>query len=225
MPRLDVWLVETGRFSSRQAAKRAIKAGNVTVDRTICKPSKQITGSESIEIHVDHADMPRGFHKLKMIDDFLGGNLVTTSCIALDIGSSAGGFLAYLSHKGAQATGIEVSERFIKELSALSDTNQKVAIIFADAFKIEPTSVVDECTLDLLLIDVTTGVSGTLDLISKFCSLLKKSGRLVAAFKTENNTENVLHVIESIRDMGFEELQSIDLDDSCQEVHITACRM
>ncbi|MDH4213768.1 MAG: S4 domain-containing protein [Candidatus Thorarchaeota archaeon] len=224
MPRLDVWLVESGRFSSRQAAKRAIKKGNVTVDGHLCKPSKQITGNESIQVLIDHADVPKGFHKLKRIDDALGGNLVSSSCIALDIGSSAGGFLAYLGLKGAQAIGIEVSTRFTKELRALVDANPHLSILYADAFEIEPSSVADENSLDLLLIDVTTDLTGTLHLVSMYKSLLKKRGRLIAAFKTENRADVVLQIIESVKKLGFDDVKNIHLDDTLQEVHITASR-
>lgn len=224
MPRLDIWLVESGRFSSRQAAKRAIKEGLVTVDGNPGKPSTQVTGNESIQIVGDHTDVPKGFLKLKMIDDFLGGNLVMIPCKALDIGSSVGGFLAYLGHKGAQATGIEVSTRFTKELKALVESNPNLSVLFADAFEIEPSSFVDAGSLDLLLIDVTTVPSGTLHLVSIYGPLLKRAGRLVAAFKTPRDPNSVLQVIESIEKMGFEDIKEINLDNTLQEVHITACR-
>jgi 23S rRNA (cytidine1920-2'-O)/16S rRNA (cytidine1409-2'-O)-methyltransferase len=224
MPRLDVWLVESGQFSSRQAAKRAIREGNVTVDGYPCKPSRQITGNESIQILVDHADAPKGFFKLKLIDDFLGGALVTPSCVALDIGSSAGGFLAYLGHKGAQATGIEVSSRFADDLQTLVESNPNLSIIFTDAFELEPSSVADENSLDLLLIDVTTDPIGTSLLVSMYAPLLKKGGRLVAAFKIERSINGVLQVIESVQKNGFENVTDINLDDALQEVHIIATR-
>jgi len=224
MPRLDVWLVESGQFSSRQAAKRAIKDGNVTVDGYPCKPSKQVTGNESIQLLVNHTDNPKGFQKLKMIDDIISGNLVVPPCIALDIGSSAGGFLAYLGHRGARATGIEISTRFTKELQILVDSNPNLSIMYADAFEIEPSSLFDEGSLDLLLVDVTTDSAGTLSLICMYSPLLKIGGRLVAAFKINKNAQNVLQVIESIQKMGFEDIKDINLDDARQEVHIIACR-
>jgi 23S rRNA (cytidine1920-2'-O)/16S rRNA (cytidine1409-2'-O)-methyltransferase len=224
MPRLDVWLVESGQFSSRQAAKRAIKDGNVIVDGHSCKPSKQISGNESVQVLIDHTDVPKGFEKLKMIDDAEGGNLVTPSCIALDIGSSAGGFLTYLNHKGAKATGIEISNRFTKELHNLVDSNPNLSVLFADAFELEPTSIFNKESLDLLLIDVTTDPIGTLRLVSIYSSLLKKRGRLVAAFKIEKRTTDVLQVIEAIQRMGYESVKDIILDDARQEVHIIANR-
>jgi 23S rRNA (cytidine1920-2'-O)/16S rRNA (cytidine1409-2'-O)-methyltransferase len=225
MPRLDVWLVETGRFSSRQAAKRAIKEGHVTVDGQPCKPSKHITGNESILIHTDLIDVPKGFHKLQRIDNILGEELVVDSCVALDIGSSAGGFLAYLGHKGATATGIEVSDRFTEELQKLVGSNPNLSIIFADAFELVPTSVMPEGSLDLLLIDVTTDLTGTLKLISKYRLLLKRGGRLIAAFKMENRVEDVLQVLSLVQDMGFNQARSIYLDESLREVHVFAHHM
>ena len=90
MPRLDVWLVDTGHFSSRQLAKRAIKEGKT------CKPSANVTGKENIKILTDAANMPIGYLKLEKLDKLMDENLVEDPCLALDIGSSAGGFLLYL---------------------------------------------------------------------------------------------------------------------------------
>jgi len=77
MPRLDVWLVENGHFSSRQVAKRAIKEGMVTINGTQCKPSKQVSGKEDIKISSDFVDMPMGYHKLKEIDDIHALRLIS----------------------------------------------------------------------------------------------------------------------------------------------------
>jgi 23S rRNA (cytidine1920-2'-O)/16S rRNA (cytidine1409-2'-O)-methyltransferase len=222
MPRLDVWLVENGHFSSRQVAKRAIKEGMVTVDGRQCKPSKQVNGKEDIKVSPEYLDKPMGYHKLKGIDDLLEGNLVTLPCIALDIGSSAGGFLAYLNDKGATAIGIEIARRFSEDLTKLANTHVRISVIFDDAFTIDPTVIVDEGGLDLLLVDVTTEIDGTLDLISRFSKLLKKGGHLVAAFKTDNS-DIVLQLLESVKGFGFEDVQSIYLDDSRQEAHIVGC--
>ena len=222
MPRLDVWLVENEHFSSRQTAKRAIKEGMVTVDGRVCKPSKVVNGNEDIQIISGYEDKPLGYHKLKEIDSLLEGNLVTLPCIALDIGSSAGGFLAYLHDKGATAIGIEVSQRFLQALTKLVESHSQISVLFDDAFTIEPTLIVNDGELDLLLVDVTTDTDGTLNLISRFSRLLKKEGRFVAAFKTDNS-EIVLQLLESLTKMGFENVQSINLDDSRQEVHITGC--
>jgi len=212
----------SGYFSSRQVAKRAIKEGMVTVDGKQCKPSKKVSGEEDIKISAEYADKPMGFHKLKEIDELLEGNLVILPCIALDIGSSAGGFLAYLSDKGATAIGIEVARRFSKNLTGLAESHPLISVIFDDAFTIDTTVIVNEGGLDLLLVDVTTEIDGTLNLISRFSSLLKKGGRLVAAFKTDN-PNIVLQLLESVTSFGFKDVQCIHLSDSRQESHIIGC--
>lgn len=222
MPRLDIWLVDMRHFSSRQLAKRAIKEGYVTVNGRHCKPSTNITGKEEIKILSESSNKPIGYHKLKMLDDLVGGKLVQPSCLALDIGSSAGGFLSYLQHKGAKAIGIEISERFSQTLRDLSGNYSEISIIFADAFTIEPSSIIQEGKLDLLLIDVTTDMNGTLKLISRFNILLRPGGRLVAAFKIENSPDIVLQVIESVKQLGFNQLVNFHLDASRKEVHIVA---
>ena len=95
-------------------------------------------------------------------------------------------------------------------------------MIFDDAFTIDSTIIVDEDGLDLLLVDVTTEIDGTLNLISRFSGLLKKGGRLVAAFKTDNQ-DIVLQLLDSIADLGFVDVQSIYLDGARQESHIIGC--
>jgi len=95
-------------------------------------------------------------------------------------------------------------------------------VIFDDAFSIDPIIIVDEGGLDLLLVDVTTEIDGTLTLVSRFSGLLKKGGRLVAAFKTDNQ-DTVLQLLDSVADFGFVDVQSIYLDSSRQEAHITGC--
>jgi 23S rRNA (cytidine1920-2'-O)/16S rRNA (cytidine1409-2'-O)-methyltransferase len=224
MVRLDIWLVDNGYFSSRQVAKRAIKEGMVTVDGIQCKPSKHVSGKEDIKVSAEYADKPIGYHKLKQIDDLLQGNLVTLPCIALDIGSSAGGFLTYLNDRGANVIGIEVARRFSKDLVRIADSYPLISVIFDDAFTIDPTIIVDEGGLDLLLVDVTTEINGTLDLISRFSKLLKKGGRLIAAFKTDN-PDSVLQLLESVASFGFNGVQSIHLDGARQETHITGYHM
>ena len=225
MPRLDLWLVETGRFSSRQAAKRAIKDGLVLVNEKKCKPSKQVSEKDVIEIISDDADFPLGYRKLKEIDEKLDGKLIDSPCLALDIGSSAGGFLAYLAKKGVKAVGIEVSKRFIKDLHTLVEEHPLISVIFTDAFEMDPTIITDPRNLDVLLVDVTTEPEGTLKLIERFTTLLKKEGWMVAAFKSNHDDIDTLKTLKkTISQMGYEKIQEMCLDKARQEVHIVALR-
>jgi len=225
MPRLDVWLVEIGQFSSRQAAKRAIKDGLVIVNGKKSKPSTQVSEKDTIKLLSTKADVPQGFQKLKELDERLQDTLVCNPCTALDIGSSAGGFLIYLAEKGANVIGIEVSNRFTEELHAIVDKYPQVSVIFTDAFKIDPTILVNNGQLDLLLIDVTTEPEGTLKLIEKFTPLLKKEGRMLAAFKSDHKSETLALFKDEISQLGFDQIQEIILDETRQELHITALHM
>lgn len=222
MPRLDVWLVETGQFSSRQAAKRAIKDGLVIVNGRECKPSKKVTENDTIELLSTEADVPQGFQKLKALDERLQDTLVCSTCTVLDIGSSAGGFLIYLAEKGANVVGLEVSKRFAEELRVIVEKYPKVSVIFADAFEMDPAIIANEGQLNLLLVDVTTEPEGTLKLIEKFTPLLKKEGRMLAAFKSNHKSESLTSFKDNISQLGYSQIHEIILDDSRQEVHITA---
>ena len=222
MPRLDVWLVETGQFSSRQAAKRAIKDGLVIVNGRECKPSKKVTENDTIELLSTEADVPQGFQKLKALDERLQDTLVCSACTALDIGSSAGGFLIYLAEKGANVVGLEVSKRFAEELRVIVEKYPKVSVIFTDAFEMDPAIIANKGELDLLLVDVTTEPEGTLRLIEKFTPLLKKEGRMLAAFKSNHKSESLTSFKDNISQLGYSQIHEIILDDSRQEVHITA---
>ncbi|MHA2395393.1 MAG: S4 domain-containing protein [Candidatus Thorarchaeota archaeon] len=222
MSRLDVWLVETGQFSSRQAAKRAIKDGLVIVNGRECKPSKQVSEKDTIELLSTEVDVPQGFQKLKELDERLQDKLVCGACTALDIGSSAGGFLIYLAEKGANVTGIEVSKRFSEELQVIVEKYPQISVVFTDAFDMDPSIVANNGQLDLLLVDVTTEPEGTLKLIEKFTPLLKKEGRMLAAFKSNHKSETLASFKEDISQLGYEQIQELILDETLQEVHITA---
>ncbi len=224
MPRLDVWLVEEGLFSSRQAAKRAIKDGLVTVNRTHVKPSKQVSGREEILVSSEARDLPQGYSKLKQLDKMTGGNLATKSILALDIGSSAGGFLSYLDEQGATAIGIEISSSFIPRLKKLAYASDRLSLIEGDAFTLEIEQVCGVGELDLLLIDVTTEVEGTTQLIKKYSPLVKKGGRLIAAFKSRLDEDVLSQILSILTPDLYLDIETIVLESSRQEFHLIANR-
>ncbi len=223
MPRLDQWLVETGKFSSRQAAKRAIKEGHVLVNGNVTKPSKQVTGNESITISEKSSSHPIGYSKLKKLDGMLDG-LVTPGMHALDIGSSAGGFLIYLASKGVKVTAIEVSDTFRDTLRMLVESYPDTSLIMGDAFSVDPFIISGEQELDLLLIDVTTDSTGTFKLIERFSVLLKPGGHLIAAFKMKPHIPSINELRMLAKEIGFTKVQDFILDKNRQELHIVAVR-
>jgi 23S rRNA (cytidine1920-2'-O)/16S rRNA (cytidine1409-2'-O)-methyltransferase len=221
MPRLDTWLVESGMFLSRQTAKRAIRDGLVTVDGKPAKPSTQISGREVILVLSDTADHPIGYSKLKKLNELHNGVLVRPGIYALDIGSSAGGFLQYLAENEVKVIGVEVSETFIENLQRIVDRYESVSIVIDDAFFLDPSELIGPRTLDLLLIDVTTDPDGTLGLIERFAPFLRTDGWLVAAFKTQDQSD-LERIQSTMRRLGFTISRSVVLNPSVTEIHILA---
>lgn len=223
MPRLDVWLVDEGRFASRQAAKRAIKEGHVTVDGRMAKPSTQVDGTEDIVISEKAIDVPHGYRKLERIELLLGRELVSQGGKALDIGSSAGGFLSYLAARQVMVTGIEVSDEFRARLIDIVDQYENASLLLADAFEIDPEIICDRGGLDLLLIDVTTDPDGSLKLIERYSSLLKEAGLLVCAMKSRISEEMRAEVTHRLQ-ADFDILHIVEMDSMKQEFHVIATR-
>lgn len=222
MSRLDVWLVETGVFSSRQTAKRAIKEGHVTVNGKVAKPSMRVDGTEEIVIAKESSDFPIGYTKLKMIDEFCDNKMIRPDMFVLDIGSSAGGFLTYLAEQGATAIGIEVSETFANPLQSIVDHNPSLSLIIGDAFHINPLEICAVGELDLLLVDVTTRPEGTLALVERYLPLLRSEGWIAVAIKTKtmNDANNFANQLETL---GVKSLHILHLDTNRDEFHIIAC--
>lgn len=224
MPRLDIWLVEQGHFSSRQAAKRAIRAGHVKVNGSLSKPSKNITKTDSVVVSTVIQDNPVGYAKLEEIDDYLGGNLLQNVNLALDIGSSAGGFLTFLGERNIRTIGIEVSDEFTEILEKLVESYPTISILIDDAFTMDSSVICNEGTLDLLLVDVTTDSDGTLNLIQKFFNLMRKGARLVAAFKSRSTPETIEELQKQVSELGFVEILNLTIDKARQELHLIATR-
>lgn len=223
MTRLDVWLVQNRYFSSRQAAKRAVQQGFVMVNGVKAKPSKQVTGKEEIEVSDEALDFPIGYSKLDLLNN-LFPNLVTSETKALDIGSSAGGFLSYLAEHCNYVTGIEVSDEFMDELQRIVQQYNNVSLVIDDAFDLSPTIISEQGTLSLLLIDVTTEPTGTLKLIERYSPLLLNDGWLVAAFKSTYSIGAVSDILKEVENLGFYEVSDVVLQVSRKEFHVVGKR-
>jgi 23S rRNA (cytidine1920-2'-O)/16S rRNA (cytidine1409-2'-O)-methyltransferase len=223
MPRLDIWLVENGFAPSRQIAKRLIKEGHVSIVGKKAKPSTFVQESDSIHISDDVSLFPVGYNKLQMIDGMMGGSIIQPGDKVLDIGSSAGGFLLYSSEKGAHSIGIEVSQRFFERLRTIERDNDNISLIFDDAFIINPSNICTPNELDVILIDVTTNVSGTAKLIEKYLVLLKADGKVIASFKTNDETtvqKNIEPILNELKEYKF-----LTIDTDKEEIHLVAiCR-
>jgi len=99
--RLDLILTERGFYRSRSQAKRAIMAGEVRVDNEVIdKAGTKIRRDADIEIKEKPPFVSRGGKKLQKALDKFG--IEVSSKLALDIGSSTGGFTDCLLQAGAR---------------------------------------------------------------------------------------------------------------------------
>jgi 23S rRNA (cytidine1920-2'-O)/16S rRNA (cytidine1409-2'-O)-methyltransferase len=99
--RLDQLLVERGLVESRTRAQALIMAGKVTVgDRTADKAGQQVSEDAAVALkEKDHPWVSRGGIKLDHALTHFG--IDVTGLVAMDVGSSTGGFTDVLLQRGA----------------------------------------------------------------------------------------------------------------------------
>lgn len=155
---------------SKSRAQQLISSGQVTVNGAVTRKKGCLIKDKLIEIAVDHT-YPYGYHKLAAIFDALDLMPVSSESTALDIGSSAGGFLSFYQKNGIHATGLEYSKEFQEQL-----VKQGYSVLLDDAFTYEP-----EKSYDFISIDVTTETDGTCRLIEHYFPYFTKA--MIVAFK------------------------------------------
>ncbi len=175
--RLDLLLVKRGFFSSRQRAKESIRRGLVRVDgKIVTKPSADVRYDAEIEVF--GRDVPRGYWKLKEIDEKFG--LFSGNEIVLDLGSSAGGFLLYASERAKFVYGIEYSKEFEDQLKWIERMKDNVKVFIADAFKFDVDQLPE---VDVILNDLTLPFSSSMKALRRFLPKLKKGGKILFVHK------------------------------------------
>ncbi|HEX4695593.1 TlyA family RNA methyltransferase [Sphingomonas sp.] len=99
--RIDQLLVERGLAESRTRAQALIMAGLVFVgERKVAKSGEQVAADAAIEVRGrDHPWVSRGGIKLAHGLDHFGWDV--TGAVAIDVGSSTGGFTDVLLSRGA----------------------------------------------------------------------------------------------------------------------------
>lgn len=107
--RLDSWLVQSGKFSSRNKAQEAIKRGLVRVDGNVIKKASFEIEEAAVEVDGSDLYVSRAALKLKAFLEVHTLELDGKAC--LDIGSSTGGFTQVLLEKGASSvTAVDVGK-------------------------------------------------------------------------------------------------------------------
>lgn len=194
--RLDIFLYKQGYFESRSMAKEAIKKGLVKVNgKIVRKPSRDIRGNEKIEVL--GGGRPRGYYKLKMLDEKF--NLISENDVVLDLGSSAGGFVMYASEKAKFVFGIEFSREFEERLRRVEAERSNIRIFIDDAFKFDTSKLPD---LDVILCDLTLEPEDAITVLLRFVSKLKTSGKVL--FVSKNNHIDHTGIPEILDMVSFE---------------------
>jgi Predicted rRNA methylase len=206
--RLDSYLVETGLFKSRGRAKRAVEDGKVKLNGIVCiKPSKNITTEDVVEAE-DGLDMPKGYFKLKAIQERIP--ILSEGDYVLDLGSSAGGFLMFAAENiGADGHvhGIEFSKDFRTELGKLAFENENITVAFGDVFTLPFENIVTEKNsrdgkFDVLLNDMTLEPTDSIAALERMTALLREGGRLLQVIKIPKNRSKA-SILRKIEDFGF----------------------
>jgi 23S rRNA (cytidine1920-2'-O)/16S rRNA (cytidine1409-2'-O)-methyltransferase len=177
--RLDRLLVRQGFVASREAAVRTILAGGVSVDGTVVdKPARLVANGARIEIERAAPFVSRAGEKLAAgLDAFL---IDPTGLVALDVGSSTGGFTDCLLQRGAaRVYAVDVGYGLIDWRLR---RDPRVVLRERTNIRYIDRSVIPE-PIDLAVIDVSF-ISLTLVLPS-VAPLLRDRARLIALVKPQ----------------------------------------
>jgi 23S rRNA (cytidine1920-2'-O)/16S rRNA (cytidine1409-2'-O)-methyltransferase len=224
MVRLDTFLVEQEFIPTRSRAKRAILYGLVQVNATIIqKPAYSVKKTDTISI-LDEATKPVGYWKLRAIQTLMNAEILSSSKVCLDLGSSAGGFLEFAAEHCKQVYGVEVSDQFAPPLYQLKQKYPNVSVLIADAFLLNPLHYPELQQIDVLLNDLTLNPVDSVQALQKFLPLLKDHGYIIMAIKQGRHPlQKCKKYIKSIfLALHLHILQILNLDPDKQELHVVA---
>lgn len=180
--RLDIHLVQNNFFSSREQAKTNIINGNVSVNgKVTLKPSILVSDDDHVEVLGGNVIkyVSRGGLKLeKALREF---NVDCNNIVALDVGSSTGGFTDCLLQGGASKVySIDVGTL---QLSEGLRNNPKVVSIENQNINDLTSSQVDHVLFDIIVADLSF-VSLT-KVFEHFVRFLSSNGIIIALVKPQ----------------------------------------
>ena len=217
--RLDAYLVAMGHFKSRGRSKIAILAGNVKINGIeVTKISRDVSTDDIIEVSAG-LDHPRGYFKLKLIQEESG--ILVPGDRVLDLGSSAGGFLLYASEIAGRVKGIEFSRNFRSELGKIAYERENVEVMFGDIFTV-PLTLISKELVDVILFDITLEPEDSIKALSRVLPLLREDGKLLQVIKSPRK-KNPKPILNKIKNLGFE-IQKI-IGSEKQEIYVVARKL
>jgi 23S rRNA (cytidine1920-2'-O)/16S rRNA (cytidine1409-2'-O)-methyltransferase len=177
--RLDQLLVGRGLFPSREQARRAILAGEISVaTRVVDKPSELLDEETAIAVKPTRKYVGRGGLKLEAaLDHFRVG---LDRKIALDIGASTGGFTDCMLQRGAEKVyAVDVGYGQL-DWKLRNDARvvvlEKINARFLTGDHVQ--ELVDICVIDVSFISLTL-------MLSNAIALLKPDGEILALIKPQ----------------------------------------
>ena len=177
--RLDQLLVGRGLFPSREQARRAILAGEISVaSRLADKPSELLDEQTAIAVKPTRKYVGRGALKLESALDYFDIDLEGKT--ALDIGASTGGFTDCMLQRGIEKVyAVDVG---YGQLDWKLRNNPRVSVLekvnarFLTRDHVQ--EVVDVCVIDVSFISLTLILPNAL-------ALLKRDGVILALIKPQ----------------------------------------
>jgi 23S rRNA (cytidine1920-2'-O)/16S rRNA (cytidine1409-2'-O)-methyltransferase len=177
--RLDQLLVGRGLFPSREQARRAILAGDISVaTRVADKPSELLDQQTAIAVKPARKYVGRGALKLESALDYFHVDLNRKT--ALDIGASTGGFTDCMLQRGAEK--IYAVDVGYGQLDWKLRNDPRVIVLekinarFLTRDQIQ--ELVDVCVIDVSFISLTL-------ILSNAITLLKPAGVMLALIKPQ----------------------------------------
>ena len=180
--RLDEALVERGLCESREKARRAVMAGEVTINlQPARKPGQAVQERDELALTAPEKFVSRGGFKLEHALSFF--KLDVTGQTAVDLGASTGGFTdCLLQHGAAKVYAVDVGQgqlawklRQDARVVVMEKTNARN--LTSAAFP-EPFSPVDLVVIDCSFISLTR-------ILPPAIALLRPSGKIVALIKPQ----------------------------------------
>jgi 23S rRNA (cytidine1920-2'-O)/16S rRNA (cytidine1409-2'-O)-methyltransferase len=177
--RLDQLLVGRGLFPSREQARRAILAGEVSIaTRVVDKPSELLDDETAVAIKPTRKYVGRGALKLESgLEHF---NIDLQGKIALDIGASTGGFTDSMLQRGAKK--IYAVDVGYGQLDWKLRNDPRVVVLekinarFLTHDQVQ--ELVDICVIDVSFISLTR-------ILPNAVALLKPDGVILALIKPQ----------------------------------------
>ena len=177
--RIDQLLVGRGLFPSREKARRAILAGEVSVaTRIVHKPSELLDEQTAIAVKPTRKYVSRGALKLESALDYF--HIDPWGKTALDIGASTGGFTDCMLQRGAEK--VYTVDVGYGQLDWKLRNDPRVLVLekinarFLTRDQVQ--DLVDICVIDVSFISLTL-------ILPKAVALLKSDGTILALIKPQ----------------------------------------